>query len=434
MARSLTFIIDGPVDTQITVTEVGNNLVFEVAAVNGSGQELDYRGLFFDVNADAAFISGLNVNIGNEITDFAAKDDAIDTLGQDANIKGDVVKMLGKFDVGVEIGTSGMAADDINSYSFTLSHSSAPLSLDLISQVDFGVRATSVGIAGSRNGSFKASGQSTTAPAALDDLFCAQEDTCISGNVLFNETIANSSDTLSIIAVNGIAIDVGKPVTLDNGILTLNVDGSFDFMPTTSFSGSQVFEYTIIDGKGGTDSALATIKVDEVPGITVDLQDEPPSDRGETGGRGSTTDGNERPSEPELVNGTVGRDTLYGNNNANILNGNEGADVIDGEDGNDILIGGTGNDILTGGSGNDIFVFENAEKFRGTDTVTDYVDGVDMLQLSGFGTLSFSDLSLSDNGSGNALISVFDGKTDEVIVELIGVDFAVLDASDFIFI
>lgn len=427
MARSLTFIVDGPVDTQITVTEAGGNLVFEATAINGGGQELDYRGLFFDVNADAAFISGLDVSIGGDITDFVAKDDAIDTLGRDANIKGEVINTLDKFDVGVEIGTSGMATDDINTYSFTLTHNSAPLSLDLISQVDFGVRATSVGFAGSRNDSFKVGGQSTVAPDAIDDHFCEGEDTCISGNVLLNDTDTDN-DTLTITAVNGIAADIGNPVTLANGILTLNADGSFDFVPMTSFTGNQTFEYTINDGNGGTDSALATIKVDEVLGITIDLQDEPTNDRGETGGRG------EEPSEPENIDGTVGRDTLSGNNNTNTIDGNEGADIIDGEDGNDVLIGGTGNDVLTGGLGEDIFVFEDADKFRGTDTITDYVDGVDALQLSGFGALGFEDLILSDDGNGNAQISVFDGKTDEVIAELTGVDFNVLDVTDFTFV
>jgi len=123
-----------------------------------------------------------------------------------------------------------------------------------------------------------------------------------------------------------------------------------------------------------------------VLGITIDLQDAPTNDPGEIDGRG------EEPSEPENIDGTVGRDTLSGNNNT--IDGNEGADIIDGEDGNDVLIGGTGNDMLTGGLGGDIFVFEDADKFRGTDTIIDYVDGVDTLQLSGFGALGFEDLIL----------------------------------------
>lgn len=421
MARSLTFVLSGPVDTQITVTEVADNLVFDVTAVNGGGQKLDYRGLFFDVNADAAFISGLNVDIGGKITGFTANSGAIDTLGKDANIKGDVIKALGKFDVGIEIGSAGMAADDINTYSFTLSHNIAPLTLDLINQVDFGVRATSVGFTDSRTGSFKAGGQSTAALIPTDDQFSGEEDTSIIGNVLLNDG-NNSDSSLTITTVNDIAVDAGNPVTLANGNLMLNADGSFEFVPTTSFTGSQTFTYTINDGNGNTASAQATININEVSGTAVDLQDEP----GDTGGRGgelTTTN----------IEGTNGRDTLSGNSSANTIDGNERADIINGEEGNDILIGGTGNDMLTGGSGNDIFVFENADMFRGTDTVTDYEDGIDLLQLSGFDLLSFGDLGISDDGSGNAQISVFDGKNDEVIAELTGVDFSILDATDFIF-
>ena len=112
--------------------------------------------------------------------------------------------------------------------------------------------------------------------------------------------------------------------------MTLNANGSFEFVPTTSFTGSQTFTYTINDGNGNTGSAQATINASTVFGTTVYLQDEP----GDTGGR----DGN---STINNIEGTTGRDTLNGNSNANIIDGNERADVTDGKDGNDILIGGT---------------------------------------------------------------------------------------------
>lgn len=48
--------------------------------------------------------------------------------------------------------------------------------------------------------------------------------------------------------------------------------------------------------------------------------------------------------------------------------------------------------------------------------------------------MSFDGLGISDDGSGNAQISVFDGKNDEVIAELAGVDSNILDATDFTFV
>jgi Ca2+-binding RTX toxin-like protein len=132
--------------------------------------------------------------------------------------------------------------------------------------------------------------------------------------------------------------------------------------------------------------------------------------------------------------GTAGRDTLTGNNYANTISGLERADTISGMGGDDILIGGLGDDLLSGGLGNDTFVFENAVNFRGTDTVTDFVKGSDILQLSGYGAVAFGDLGLSDDGAGNAEVMVNDGAADDPIIVLLGVDFNTLDASDFTFV
>ena len=48
-------------------------------------------------------------------------------------------------DVGVQIGTSGMGRDDVQSTSFVLSHPDAALGLSLFYEQDIGVRLTSVG-------------------------------------------------------------------------------------------------------------------------------------------------------------------------------------------------------------------------------------------------------------------------------------------------
>ena len=51
--------------------------------------------------------------------------------------------------------------------------------------------------------------------------------------------------------------------------------------------------------------------------------------------------------------GSIGDDTLTGDQNKNLLNGGDGKDLIDGAQGDDTLNGGAGNDILIGGEGND---------------------------------------------------------------------------------
>ncbi|RYF41001.1 MAG: hypothetical protein EOO38_21205, partial [Cytophagaceae bacterium] len=75
--------------------------------------------------------------------------------------------------------------------------------------------------------------------------------------------------------------------------------------------------------------------------------------------------------------------------------GNELANRILGGKGNDVLNGKAGNDWLTGGAGSDTFVFE---KGTGHDVVTDFVtNGTahDVVQLTGFGYTSFSQIQSS---------------------------------------
>lgn len=84
--------------------------------------------------------------------------------------------------------------------------------------------------------------------------------------------------------------------------------------------------------------------------------------------------------------------TITGNTNINILSGSGGSDslyglagndVLYGGEGSDTLIGGIGNDGLTGGAGSDIFWFNAAANVStNKDTITDFVAGVDKLQLS----------------------------------------------------
>ena len=71
-----------------------------------------------------------------------------------------------------------------------------------------------------------------------------------------------------------------------------------------------------------------------------------------------------------------------GNALANVLTGNGGNNVLDGGAGNDTLDGGIGADTLTGGAGVDHFVFNTADAFIHIDTITDFVSGVDKIDLS----------------------------------------------------
>jgi VCBS repeat-containing protein len=48
-----------------------------------------------------------------------------------------------------------------------------------------------------------------------------------------------------------------------NGSVALNADGSFTYTPDTGFFGTDTFTYQIVDGQGGTDTAVVTLTVNE---------------------------------------------------------------------------------------------------------------------------------------------------------------------------
>jgi Ca2+-binding RTX toxin-like protein len=119
--------------------------------------------------------------------------------------------------------------------------------------------------------------------------------------------------------------------------------------------------------------------------------------------------------EANLLRGMAGNDTVSG------MSGN---DTLDGGSGRDILSGGKGNDRIIGGSGADVFVFNRGD---GTDTVTDFVNGLDVLQIAN-GAEKFADITVLDSGL-NVTISFANVK-----VTLLNLDHRSIDASDFAFV
>ncbi|MCG6901700.1 MAG: Hint domain-containing protein [Rhodobacter sp.] len=104
-----------------------------------------------------------------------------------------------------------------------------------------------------------------------------------------------------------------------------------------------------------------------------------------------------------------------------VIDGGAGDDVIDAEGGNDTITGGTGNDTITGGPGDDVFVLEDG---FGADTVTDfdtgdtdgdgfYNDQLDVTNLTDAdgNPVNAWDVVVTDDGSGNALLTFPNGET-----------------------
>ena len=127
----------------------------------------------------------------------------------------------------------------------------------------------------------------------------------------------------------------------------------------------------------------------------------------------------DRISNIESIYGSAHADLLTGDNRANVLYGNAGADILDGK--------GSA-DRLEGGKGNDIFIF--LPEGDSTDSVTDFVDGEDRIDLSGFSGVSFSDLVISVS-TDDTLIDLTAHGGGRIVLRRFSV--TNLDASDFLF-
>ena len=111
----------------------------------------------------------------------------------------------------------------------------------------------------------------------------------------------------------------------------------------------------------------------------------------------------------EKIIGSQTNDILIGDNNTKILSGRRGRDIID---------GGKNSEVLSGGAGKDTFVLEKRE---GTDTITDFKEGKDILALDG--GLKFEDLKITDGtGSYNGDTIISSGRQQIAILNNVDAD------------
>lgn len=237
--RYIDFTLDGDsIDIDVHMEEQSDGTILVQLASDGG--PIDIRGLFFDVN-DASLIPALQVS-GDDIMSFQARDEGVMDLGHGVNMNGGG---RGPFDVGVEFGTAGHGHDVVSSTSFVLS-ADEPLTLDLLSLVDFGVRLQGDGAPP------KIVETAPAAPDAIDDSFNGTEDTTIVYDVLANDTDADGVADFRVTSVT-------DP---DHGTATISADGTkIIYTPDLNYSGADSFGYSMTDGHGGGDDASAAIAV-----------------------------------------------------------------------------------------------------------------------------------------------------------------------------
>jgi hypothetical protein len=150
----------GP-DFQVTITL--EDVVGGGVKITASGTDPsligDLRGVFFHVN-DFAALAGLTV-VGTDVTSFLVAEDSVQKLANDAVMTGGG-KPAHKYDVGVQIGTSGIGKDDIPTTEFIIDSTAGLTINDFVNQ-EFGIRLTTVGAAGTRKSSSKVAGISICA-------------------------------------------------------------------------------------------------------------------------------------------------------------------------------------------------------------------------------------------------------------------------------
>jgi hypothetical protein len=98
------------------------------------------------------------------------------------------------------------------------------------------------------------------APVALNDSAVTDEDTpLLNIPVLANDTDPDG-DTLTV-----------TTAASPNGVVTINPNGTLNFVPAPDFNGPTTITYTVTDGHGGTSTATVNVQVNPVvdPSITV---------------------------------------------------------------------------------------------------------------------------------------------------------------------
>ena len=195
---------------------------------------------------------------------------------------------------------------------------------------------------------------------------------------------------------------------LPNGLTIDGTSGAIGGIPTTE--GTFTVTVTVADSAGG--------EVEDIFNIVVSL----PINSIMGTAKNDVLRGT---AKRETIQGLAGNDTLSGNGDNDSLSGGSGNDALYGNDGDDLLRGGKGRDRLYGDGGSDTFVLAPG---MGRDTIYDFEDGRDSIQLGG--GLSFTDLAIASMGSSSTSIKV--AASGEVLAILSEIDYRLIGAPDFV--
>src|SRR4028119_321665 len=208
-------------------------------------------------------------------------------------------------------------------------------------------------------------------------------------------------DTLTNTTTRVFVDSAGNPGNSSSDSPSISADGRFVAFSSRAFN--------IVPGDTNNSEGIFVVDTSSTPKV---INGTPGNDN-QTG-----TSGN------DIINGSEGDDVLTGLRGWDVLNGGLGNDILSGGKGSDNLNGGLGNDNLVGGAGNDVFVLGAG---LGVDTISDFTDGQDILQL--INGLTFGQLSISPETNGTLIRQAGSG---EVLASVTGVAPNLIGSEDFI--
>ncbi|MEV8468180.1 M10 family metallopeptidase [Fluviibacterium sp. DFM31] len=250
------------------------------------------------------------------------------------------------------------------------------------------------------------------------------------------------------VVIKGTALGAGQ-VSYDaaSGVLSVDLDGDGTAEASLTFSGLAATDSFDVATANGNTHLTLTGGSAGTGGGTGGTGGGTGGTGGGTGGTGGGTGGTGGAEVVYLSNATEklkssgaaaaviiaggGRNDIFAGSGDDVLVGGAGSDRLDGRNGDDVLFGGAGKDTLTGGRGNDRFLFTSDDELHSSsakkDYITDFTQGEDIIDLSGFGFASFSDLDLRSDAAGVKIIA---SSKHFIIVQ--GLNVADMTANDFV--
>jgi VCBS repeat-containing protein len=256
-------IVSGPSNGTLTLNADGSFSYVPAADFNGSDSFV-YRVSDGSLTSEAT--ATINVNSTNDAPvgegdEYAVDEDGSVTvdaaggvLANDSDVDGDA--LTAALVSGPANGTLTLNADGSFTYTPNANFNGTDSFVYSVSDGEFTSEATATITVNPVN----------DAPEAVDDAYAVDEDVELTvdaaGGVLANDTDVDG-DPLTVSLVSGPA----------NGTLTLNADGSFSYLPTADYTGSDSFTYSVTDGTETTE-ATVTLTVNPVNDAPVAVADE----------------------------------------------------------------------------------------------------------------------------------------------------------------